>query len=249
MLKEEKPNKLEGIEMTNPFADMSQRKAARIAGLLYLTVIVLGIFANLYVRFSLIVPGDAAATANNIMANELLFRLSFVSDLIMALCWFLLGLALYVLLKPVNKKIALLMVLSFLAGVPIIMLNLLNHFAALLLLNGADYLTVFTTDQLHALVLLFLTLHKHGYIIAAIFTSFCLLPLGYLVYKSGYFPRVLGLLLLIGPIFGLIDHFAVFLFPSFADFSILVTLPLIIAEFSTCGWLLLKGAKIPEMKS
>ena len=232
--------------MTDRIADISPRKAARVAGVLYLLVIIAGIFAHLIVRASLIVTGDAAATAKNIMDSELLFRLGFVSDIIAMMCWFLLGFALYVLLKPVNKNLALLMVLSFLAGVPIMMLNLLNHFAALLLLSGDNYLTVFTTDQLHAQVLFYLNLHEHGYIISAIFTSFCLLPLGYLVLKSGYFPRVLGVLLIIGPIFGLIDHFAVFLFPSFADFSMLVTLPLTIAEFSTCGWLLLKGAKIPE---
>jgi hypothetical protein len=126
------------------------------------------------------------------------------------------------------------------------MLNLLNQFAALLLLTSADHMTAFSTSQVNDLVLLFLDLHTHGYIIAVIFTAFCLLPLGYLAYKSGYFPRVLALLLLIGPILGLIDHFGVFLFPSMADFTILVTLPQTIAEFSTCFWLLVKGANVPD---
>ena len=232
--------------MKDYFVDMSQSKAARVAGLLWLIVIVFGVFANLIVRMSLKVPGDAAATANNIMNNEFLFRISLVSDLLIAVCWFLLGLALYLVFKPVNKNIALLMLLSFLAGVPIMMLNLLNQFAALLLLTSADYTTVFGEDQLYALVMLFLDLHKHGYVIAVIFTGFCLLPLGYLVLKSGYLPRALGVLLIIGPIFGQIDHFGVFLFPDLADYSILLTLLQTLAEFSTCGWLLLKGAKIPE---
>ena len=126
----------------------------------------------------------AVATANKIMANELLFRIGFVSDLLMATCWILLALALYVLLKPVNKNIASLMVVLFLLGVPKMMLNSLNHFAALLLLSDAGYLTVFDADQLHAQALLFLELHKYGYIFATIFTSLCLIPTGYLVLKS-----------------------------------------------------------------
>ena len=231
--------------MMDYITDISQRKAARLAGFFYLLVFVFGIFANYFVRMGLKVIGNATETAENIVANDFLYRLGFVSDLLIAVCWFLLGFALYVVLKPVNKNIALLMLLSFLAGVPIMMLNMLNHFIPLLLLSGADYLTEFSTAQLDALAYLFLDLHETGYLISAVFTSFCLLPLGYLVLKSGYLPRVLGLLLIIGPAIGLMDHFVVFLFPSY-DLSMLVTLPLTLAEFSTCGWLLLKGAKIPE---
>ncbi len=231
--------------MMDYLTDISQRKAARLAGFFYLLVFVFGIFANYFVRMGLKVIGNATETAENIVANDFLYRLGFVSDLLIAVCWFLLGFALYVVLKPVNKKIALLMLLSFLAGVPIMMLNMLNHFIPLLLLSGADYLTEFSTAQLDALAYLFLDLHETGYLISAVFTSFCLLPLGYLVLKSGYFPRVLGLLLIIGPFLGLIDHFVVFLVPSY-ELSVLGTLPLVIAEFSTMVWLLVKGANVPE---
>jgi len=229
----------------------SNRKTARIAGFLYLMLIVFGIFAEFFVRQSLIVPGDAAETAHNILASESLFRLGFMSDLIMSTCWLLLVLALYVLLKPVNKNFASLMVLFVLAGVAIQCINMLNQFATLLLLSGADYLKVFQADQLRALAMFFLNLHKYGYSSAGIFHGLWLFPLGYLVFKSGYFPRILGVLLIIGCFGFLVDTFTIFLFPSYEATilqSILSTLP-IIGEFSFCGWLLIKGAKIPEMKS
>lgn len=230
----------------------TQRKAARIAGLLYLLVIIFGVFAEFFVRQSLIVPGDAAATANNIMASESLFRLGFVIDIIQGMCWLLLPLALYVLLKPVNKNFASLMVVIVLVGVAIQCLNMLNQFAPLLLLSGADYLKVFETNQLHALVMFFLNLHKYGYISAAIFHGLWLLPLGYLVFKSGYFPRILGVLLIIACFSFLVDFFGNFLLPNYANYEavfLLIGLPAVIGEFSFCGWLLLKGAKIPESKS
>ena len=192
-------------------------------------------------------PGDATATANNLMANELLFRLGFVSDIIMIVCFLLLPLALYVLLEPVNKIFASLMVILVLVCVPILMLNLLNYFAALHVLS-ADYMTVFSTEQLNAQALLYLDLFTQGYLIAGIFTSLWLLPLGYLVFKSSYFPRIFGVLLIIGPSVFLIDHFTVFLVLSFYDniMHTVLTLPATIAEFAICGWLLVKGANVPE---
>jgi len=226
----------------------SNKKTARIAGLIYLILIIAGVFANLFVRSSLIVPGDAAATANNIMANEGLFRLAYMSDLIMITCMVLLPLVLYVLLKPVNKNMALLMVIFALVSVPIMYTNMLNHFAPLLLLSGADYLTVFAADQLNAQVMLFLNLHTAGYNV--IYFGLWLLPLGYLIYRSGYFPRILGVLLMIACFGFLIQSFAFFLLPpSYVVITYPGTVVGILGEFGFCGWLLLKGAKIPEMKS
>ena len=193
----------------------SNKKTARIAGLLYLLTVVFGILAE-FVRSTLIVYGDAAATAHNIMASESLFRIGFVSDLIMMTCYLLLALILYVLLKPVNKNLASLFVLFTLVSVAIMCINMLNQFAAPLLLSGADYLKVFEADQLHAQVMLFLNLHKHGYLIAQIFFGLWLLPLGYLVFKSGYFPRILGILLMIACFGHLIQFFTLFLFPNYA---------------------------------
>jgi len=135
---------------------MNPNKTARIAGVLYLFIAVSGIFNMMFGPSSLIVLGDAATTVNNIMASGSPFRLGIVNDLIAQTVGILLVLALYKLLKPVNKNQALLMVIFALVGIPIVMLNLLNQFAAQLLLSGADYLTVFAADQLQALVMLFL---------------------------------------------------------------------------------------------
>ena len=220
----------------------TNKKTARIAGILYLMNIVTGIFAQ-SVRSTLIMPGDAAATAKNIMASEQLFRAAIVSDLIMTTCFLLMGFAFYVLLKQVNKNLALLMLLFNLGGMPLMGINILNEFAPVLLLSGADYLKGFGTDQLQALVMLFLNLYEHGYLIAALSYGAYLLPLGYLVFKSGYFPRILGILLMVDCFGLLIPLFQGFLFPGYE----VVTYPGLvigmIAEFSFCFWLLIKRVK------
>lgn len=224
------------LEKTNAI-----NKTARVAGFLYLLVAVIGAFSILYVPSTLIVPGDAATTINNIMTSESLFRLGFVGGLITQTVQILLVLVLYQLLKPVNKNHALLMVILALVGIPIAMLNLLNQSVALLLLSGADYLTIFTADQLQAQVMLFLDLQEHGVLIASIFWGLWLLPLGYLVFKSGYIPRILGVLLIIGGLGYLIDFVIFFLFPNFnatiSQFTFLgeLLLPL---------WLLIKGVTV-----
>jgi hypothetical protein len=220
----------------------SIKKTARVAGFLSLLVIVFGIFAE-FVRQSLIVPGDAATTVNNIMASESLFRLGFVIDLIHYTILMLLPLALYKLLKPVNKNHALLMVILVLVGVPIAMLNLLNQFAALLLLSGADYLTVFEADQLQALVPLFLDLQRHGVFIAQMFWGLWLFPLGYLVFKSGFLPRILGVLLMIACFGYLIDVVLFFLFP---DFGATISQFTFIGELLLALWLLIKGVNVEQ---
>ncbi|MFC1972420.1 DUF4386 domain-containing protein [Chloroflexota bacterium] len=199
-----------------------------------------------FVRQILIVPGDASATVNNIMANESLFRLGFVADLIFLTVWLLLPLALYKLLKPVNNIHAVLMILFALVMVPIMFINNVFQFAALLLLSGADYLTVFETGQLHAQVMFFLDLRNTGFLMAYIFYGLWLFPFGYLVYKSGYIPKILGVLLMIGCFGYLIDFFTIFLLP---DFDVEVSLFTGIGELLIPFWLLFFGGKLPEMKS
>jgi len=221
-------------------------KTARVVGVLYLLVIIFGMFAELYVGLRLIVPGDAATTASNIMASELLYRIGFMSGLFHHTCFLLLVLVFYKLLKPVNKYLAVLMLVLGLGAVPIMMLNMLNQFAALLLLSGAGYLTVFTTDQLQALTMLFLDFHNHGYFIAGMFSGLFLLPLGYLVFKSGYIPKFLGVLLMAGCFGYLTELFIVFVFPNYEVISYLGLAVAIIAEFSITFWLLLKGVKERE---
>ena len=155
----------------------SIKKTARIAGLLYLLVTACSILSM--VAKNLIVPGDAVTSASNIMASEGLFRIGFMSDIIGQMIHVLLVLVLYKLLKPVNQNNALIMVILGLVGVPIAMLNMLNHVAALVLLGGANYLKAFTVDQLQALVMFFLDLLDHGFYIALYLGVF------------GYFPSAI----------------------------------------------------------
>ena len=224
------------------------RKTARVAGFLYLTIIIAGIFAEFFVRSSLIVPGDATATATNILASESLFRLGIASDLIMIMCDIALALLFYVLLKPVSNSLSLLAAFFRLAQAAILGLNLLNLFFVLQLLHGANYLTVFSADQLHALVLLFLNGHSIGYSIGLVLFGLSLFVLGYLVFKSGYFPRILGVLLIVAASGYVIDSFAGFLLPTYEQyetiFALVVFLPAFIGELSMCLWLLFKGVQV-----
>jgi hypothetical protein len=222
------------IEKINP------KKTARIAGFLYLLAIVftmIGVTAK-----GLIMPGDAATTAKNIMANEFQFRLGFMSELIAYSIYIFLVLTLYKLLKSVNKNHAVLMGILILVSLPIAMLNMLNQFAALLLLNGGDYLTAFTADQLQAGAMFFLELLDYGVYITFIFWGLWLFPMGYLVFKSGFLPKILGILLMIGCFGYLIDFVTLFLFPDFVEIRFFT----FIGEPVFILWLLIKGVNVEK---
>jgi hypothetical protein len=233
--------------MINSIADLSPRKTARIAGFGYLVIIITGIFAEFFVRSKMVVPGDAAATANHIVASEELFRTSIASDLIMLLSDVIVAWALYVLLKPVNKSLALLATFFRLVHAAIYGINLLNLFFVLQFLSGNQYLSVFETGQLQALVLVFLNAHQYGYDIGLVFFGFHCLVLGYLVFRSGFLPSILGILLVIAAIGYLINSFARFLITNYevyeTIFTLVVFIPAFIAELSFTLWLLLKGVK------
>ena len=218
----------------------SINKTARIAGILYLSLVPLG-FLGMYFSSRLIVPGDAAITASNIMTSEPLFRLGILSALLVQVVNIFVVLALYKILKPVNKYMASLMVIFILLGVPIAMLNELNQFIVLLLVHGAKTLTLFTADQLHALVPLFLDLHGLGISIAGIFWGLWLFPMGYLVFKSGFLPRILGIMLMIGCFGYLIDSLAAFLFPNF---GVNIALFTFWGEVLFPLWLVIKGVNV-----
>ena len=220
---------------------MNSNKVARLAGFLYLIVIVFGMFSLVYARPSLVIPGDTAATISNIRASESLFRSGIVSELLLYVFFLLLPLLLYKLLKPVNKSVALLMVLFVVVSVPIGMLNTLNDFAALSYLSGADYLGVFSPDQLQAQAIHFLNLHDSGYQIAQIFFGLWLFPLGYLTYKSGFLPKFLGILLILGGVSLLINTFAAFLFPGIESPFLAALEYLGFSEILFCLWLLIRG--------
>ena len=197
--------------MTTRTAETSPLVQARVAGLLYLITNLFAPFTLLYLPSRFIVRGDAAGTASNILASESLFRFGIVLNLFTFIGQIFLVLALYQLLKVVNRNMASLMVIFSLIAVPIAMLNELNYLAIPLLLSGADYLNGFTAGQLQALVYLFLRLHSQGLLIAQIFWGLWLFPMGYLVFKSGFLPRLLGILLMIGCFGYVIQSFAAFL--------------------------------------
>jgi hypothetical protein len=221
-------------EKTNP------NKIARLAGILYIPPWILSLVA-IFLRQDLIVPGDAATTATNISTSEFVFSLSVVMDLIVQVVFIFLVLALYKLLKPVNKNQAVLMVVLFLVSVPIAMLNAVSHFAALLISSGADYLTAFPAEQVHALVPFFLELNEIGIYIAYIFWGLWLFPLGYLVYKSDFLPKILGIYLMISCFGYLIDFVTFFFIP---DFGVSINMFTGWAELFLCLWLLIKGVNV-----
>ncbi len=217
---------------------INPNKTARVAGCLYLMLFPLGIFGIIYVPSSLIVLGDAATTASNIMANELLYRLSIVTALTLQIVYIFLALALYKLLNPVDKNNAVLMVILVLVAAPIAMLNELNHVAVLLVLSGSDLLTTFSLDQVQASVPLFLNLHEHGVFIAQIFWGLWLFPMGYLIFKSNFLPLALGILMIIGGFGYLVDSFVYFIFP---DFDVTVSEFTFLGELLLPLWLMFKG--------
>lgn len=218
----------------------SPQKTAKVAAFSFLIIFFLGMSTELFMRPGMIVSGDPAATVKNITASEALFRLSLVSDLIRQALLMLLPLILYKLLKPVNKTIAALMVIFALVCVPISLLNELNHFAVLLLSSGAGYLTAFNADQLNAQVMFFLELRKYGTFIPQVL-SFWVLLLGYLVFKSGFLPRILGILLMLGGLGYTVSAVLFFLFPNFD--AMMLGLLAFITESLFYLWLLIKGVE------
>ena len=232
----------EGENSISQVPDQSPRKTARMAGFFYLMFIITFVSASI-IRSRLIVFGDAATTANNILSAQGLFRIGFVTELVSAVFFVLAAWALYVLLKPVNKNLALLFLLLNLGGVAVECINALNLFAALQFFNGANYLNVFQTGQLQAMAMSFLNSYTNRFMITQIFFSTWLLPLGYLVYKSRFLPRLLGILLILD-FFAILSWFLqFFLLPDYGILSYPGLAISFIAEFSISLWLLIKAVK------
>ena len=222
----------------------TNKKTARIAGSLYLIYIVVSIFANVLGRSKLIILGDAATTARNIIASAWQFRIGFVLDLVSAVLFFLTAWALYVLLKPVNKNIALLFLLLNLGGVAVHCFSDLFLIASQVILSGAEYLKAFHADQLQALAMLSLDIYKNGFSgIAQIFFSAWLFPLGYLVYKSGTLPRFLGIIVMVECFAWLMFPVQFFFFPGNVVLTYVSSVVGFIGEFSLTLWLLIMGAR------
>jgi hypothetical protein len=230
---------------SNRTLETSPQVYARIGGVLYLIIIIAGIFGELLVRGKLIVSGNATATANNIMAHELLWRVGIACDLVMHVCDVPLMLVFYVLLRPVNKNLALLAVLFNLVQTAVLVANKLNLLSAMFLLGSADYLKAFEPHQLHALSYLAIKSHGYGFGIGLIFFGFECLVVGYLIFRSAYLPRVLGVLMQIAGLCYLTNSFALIIAPAFADRLFpAILVPSFIAELSLCLWLLVKGVNV-----
>jgi hypothetical protein len=218
----------------------SPLRLARSAGLLYLVGSVAGVFGILYGP-SLVVQGDAAATARTILASESLFRLSIVSALLCQILFIFVALALYQLLKAVNQNMAALMVIVMLLSIPIAMLNELNNVAVLFLVSGADSLKVFSADQVHALVPFFLNLHALGLDIGFLAGALWFFPLGYLVFRSGFLPRILAVLLMVNGLAYTIDSVAAVLRP---DLNVNLVMLTGWVEVLFALWLLIRGINV-----
>jgi hypothetical protein len=225
----------------------SIQQNARFAGVLYLVITVAAIVAHMYVPSLIIVPGDAAATANNINESATLFRLGTVGgELVVLLSEVVLAVVLYVLLKPVNKTLSLIAAVSRLVMTTVHGINMINYFFAMLLVSGTGYLSVFSTEQAQSLAMLFLEAHGYGFTIGIAFLTIHVFVLGYLIFKSGYFPKVLGVLFIAAGVGYLVDSFALLLLPSYKTTPGIIAAIIAIAEIAFPVWLLIKGVNLEK---
>jgi len=231
--------------MVERIAEVSPRFKARVAGALYLIGGTLGGFAEVFVRGKLVVSGDPGATATNILAHESLYRLGGVADLISLACDTAVALLFYDLLKPTSRSLSLLAAFFRLTWVAPMALNSLNYFAPLVLLGSAHYLTVFKPDQLQTLAYTALRLHAQGYNICLVSFGFTCLLIGYLIFRSTFLPRTLGVLMAIAGLCYVVNSFANFLWPAFArPLFPWILLPAFPGEFGLMLWLLVKGVNV-----
>ncbi len=233
--------------MTNRITELSQRQAAIVAGIGLLLMALIAPFAEFSVRQSLIVPGDAATTATNLMANEFLVRISICIYLIVAILDVVVAWALYVFLKPVHQSLSLLAAWFRVVYAAVLAIVLVNFVMALHLLSGADYLAVFETDQLYAQMMFLLNAFGDGWNMGLAIFGLHLLVLGYLVFKlSGAMPKILGILVMIAGLGYLIDGFGKLLLPNYHANVALFTF---IGEVLLIFWLFFKGARLSKTES
>lgn len=222
-------------------------KAARIAGAVYLSMVFTAPFSLIYVPNTLIVRGNATATASNILAHEMLFRLGIVADLISSVIFVCLAIALYRLLSGVNKTQASLMVALVLVSVAVGFMDVLNNIAALTLFRGGEFLGIFDKPQRDALAMLFLRLHGQGIVINEIFWGLWLVPFGVLVIRSRFLPRILGAWLILNGFAYVAISFTGLLVPQYNAIVYNIAFPVLFGEMAIALWLLIKGAKVPPL--
>jgi len=222
----------------------SPRLYARIAGGLYLVVIVGGLFAEIFVRGRLVVYGDAAATAHNIMTHQLLYRRGLAVEVFYLVCNVPITIIFYALFKVVNRNVALLEAIFGLLSTAVEGVSLLAHYAPLVLLGSDRYLSAFTAEQLQAAAYLSLQLFEGGFAISLVFFGFDCLALAYLIVRSTFFPRLIGALLAVEGVGYLVNSFALFLAPELQTRIFPYFMPMAIAEIALCLWLLAMGVNV-----
>jgi len=216
--------------------EASPQLYARTGGALYLILFVLGFFAQFTLNKA-VVSGNAAATATNIMSTESLWRFGIAAEFVALLC----------LLRPVSRELNLLATFLRLIGIAVEAVATLNLVAALFPLGNMASLKAFTAEQLYALAALAIKLHAHGYSLALLFFGACFLVHGYLIFNSGFLPKVLGILIQIAGLCYLTNSFALLVAPGLSDRIFqAIFLPAFIGELSLCLWLLLKGVNVPK---
>jgi len=218
-------------------------KNARAAGLLYILSSLFGVVRLIYIPNALIVHGNASATANNIASHESLFRFGIVSYLICGALWIFVALALYRLLRGVDRALAVLMVIGSLVVAPIFIVNAANDAAALLFARGADFLSVFDKAQREAFVMLFLNLHHQLDLANYLGGTWWFFPFGFLVFRSTFLPRILGVWLMLACFAYLAVSLSGLLYPAYADKVWTFAQPVLFAEVATMLWLAVIGAK------
>lgn len=223
----------------------SQCRAARAAGILYLLMVVTAPIGLMYVPSQVIVPGDAVATAERLRNSESLIRLGIGTELFHQAVAVFLVVALYRLFRAVDEtQAALVVILGALVSVPIVFLNVLNEVAALVLVSGAGFLSVFERPQLDALAFLFIRLHEQGLFVASVFWGLWLFPLGTLAIRSGYIPRVLGVLLMIAGAGYLASSSTALVLPRYAHAVGQVAMPLYFGELPFIFWFWVRGMRL-----
>jgi hypothetical protein len=227
--------------------ETSPQAYARFGGVVYLMIIVAGIFGEMFVRNALVVWGDAAATASHIQASRLLWSMGIAGDLLMHVGDVFLMWVFYLLLRPVHRPLALLAVLFHLIQTGVLIANKINLLMPLFLLGGAAYLKPVEPGELQALAYLAIKLHGYGFSVGLIFFGFACLVYGYLIFRSGYLPKLLGLLMQVAGLGYLVNSFAMLLAPGFAaKISPGILLPSFVAELTLCLWLIVKGVNVPK---
>ncbi|MFX1513493.1 MAG: DUF4386 domain-containing protein [Promethearchaeota archaeon] len=241
-------NHSERMRLTATNSELSPVKLAKAAGIAYFLMIINAIFAQYFVRETLIIPGNAIKTATNITDSEMLFRMAVAAYLIILTLDVLLAWLFYILFKPVNKDLALLSSIFRLIYSAINGINQVFFLLALEVLGDADYMTALGPGQSQALAMTFLNIAEYGFIIGLTFFGFHLAILGYIVLKSDYFPKIIGIGVIVAGIGYILDNYTTIIFADNAEIiSMILMLPMVIREAGFALWLLIKGIKASEL--